>query len=934
MLKGILAIICTLGLVGSGLAQTGKVAGKVTNEKNEGVSGVSIKIEGAQGGTTSDVDGRYLLTLTAGKKYTLIFSSVGYQAKSISDVEIMAGKETQLDVLLTESKKNTLSDVVIKSGSPRRETVAATISFQKNTNTVASVLSAESIRRSPDKNTGEVLKRVPGTSVQEGKYLVVRGLADRYNQAMLNGVLLSSTEPDRKTFSFDIFPASMIDNITINKAFVPELPGEWAGGLVQVNTKDIPTSNFFNISIGTGINTQTIGKDFYTYKGGKLDWLGIDDGFRAEPASMPTKSTFAELSDPDKAVIGKDFKNIWTTDKGNTPLNASFQAGGGFSTMLFGKKTGGILGLTYNRTVRRVDYQNRFINNPQGDVDFDYQNKKYNQDVLWGALANFTMQLDANNKISFKNIFNVNTNDYSIDRSGKDYILGGAEGQNIRAQELGFRQTMFFNTQLLGEHNLVNWGGLKLKWYGSFNILDQYIPDQRRLQYIQDETQPGSPYIALISGGNSQKSGSRFYSTLSDYNYTLGGDLSKSFTWIDHKQLIKGGYMLQIKDRLFDSRPFFYQISRDTTGLVKLPPDQIFAPQNLTGTDNGITFGELDGPQYRYMANTILNAGFLQLDNQFTDKLRLVWGIRVESFDQLVGSEKQSDPRHVYSKVVDWLPGANLTYKLNSKTNLRASGSQTVVRPEFRELSPFAFYDFELGASVLGNKNLVRTKITNFDLRYEIYPRAGELFTVGVFYKYFDKPIELYFNTSGAGSSNTFNYANVDNAKAYGAELEFRKKLDFVSALKNFTLSGNFSYIYNRVKGTGVDRPMQGQSPYLLNAGLQYDLEKSGFTATLLFNEIGRRILFVGNLQQATGVGVPEIWENPRALLDLQLAQKILKGKAEIKLNISDLLNQHSYFYHDLNGNKKFDKNSSADALAIDRVYGTNVNVVFAYTIK
>src|SRR6185369_7046015 len=152
------------------------------------------------------------------------------------------------------------------------------ISFQKNTNTVAQIVSAEAIRRSPDKNTGEILKRVPGTSVQEGRYLVVRGLADRYNLAMLNGVLLSSTEPDRKTFSFDIFPASMIDNITINKAFVPELPGEWAGGLVQVNTKDIPSSNFFNISIGTGINTQTIGKDFYTYKGGNLDWLGIDDG--------------------------------------------------------------------------------------------------------------------------------------------------------------------------------------------------------------------------------------------------------------------------------------------------------------------------------------------------------------------------------------------------------------------------------------------------------------------------------------------------------------------------------------------------------------------------------------------------------------------------------------------------------------------------------
>lgn len=933
MLKMWLCIFCTLGLMSFSFSQTGKVSGKITNGKNEAVAGVSIKIEGAAGGTTSDIDGRYVLTLSTGKKYTLVFTSVGYQSKSVPDVEITAGQETQLDILLEESKKNTLSGVVITGTTPRRETVNATISFQKNTNTVASVMSAEAIRRSPDKNTGEVLKRVPGTSVQEGRYLVVRGLADRYNQAMLNGVLLSSTEPDRKTFSFDIFPASMIDNITINKAFVPELPGEWAGGLVQVNTKDIPSSNFFNVSVGTGVNLQTIGKDFYKYKGGNLDWLGIDDGFRALPSNMPTKSTFAELSDPDKANIGQGFKNIWTTDAGSAPLNAQFQLSGGFSSTLFGKKFGGILGLTYNKTNRRVDYQNRFINNPQGDIDFDYFNKKYNQDVLWGALGNFTIQLNSNNKISWKNIFNVNTNNYNIDRSGKDYILGGPEGQNIRATELGFRQTMFFNTQLLGEHNLVNWGNMKLKWYGSFNILDQYIPDQRRLQYIQDETQPGDPYIALISGGNSQKSGSRFYSTLNDYIYNVGGDLSKSFNWLNHKQTVKGGYLFQVKDRLFDSRPYFYQITRDTTGLVKLPPDQIFAAEHLTGTDNGITFGELDGDQYRYMANTILNAGYLQFDNQFNDIIRLVWGVRVESFDQLVGSEKQSDPRHVHSHVVDWLPGANLTFKLTDKTNLRVSGSQTVVRPEFRELSPFAFYDFELGASVLGNKNLVRTKITNFDLRYEIYPRAGELFTVGVFYKYFDKPIELYFNTSGAGSSNTFNFANVDNAKGYGAELEFRKKLDFANAFKNFTVTGNFSYIYNRVKGTGVDRPMQGQSPYLINVGLQYDVEKAGFSTTLLFNQIGRRILFVGNLQQSTGVGVPEIWENPRALLDLQVAQKLFKSRAEIKLNVSDILNQHSYFYHDLNNNKKYDKNGG-DALAIDRVYGTNINVVFSYKIK
>jgi outer membrane receptor protein involved in Fe transport len=276
----------------------------------------------------------------------------------------------------------------------------------------------------------------------------------------------------------------------------------------------------------------------------------------------------------------------------------------------------------------------------------------------------------------------------------------------------------------------------------------------------------------------------------------------------------------------------------------------------------------------------------------------------------------------------DLLPSLNITFKLDSKTNLRLSGSQTVVRPEFRELSPLAFYDFELGASVVGNQSLQRTKITNVDLRYELYPRAGELITLGVFYKHFSNPIEQYFNQSGAGSSSTFNFINVAKATGYGVEFEFRKKLDFTRALRNFTFQTNLSYIYNRIKDTlvKVDRPMQGQSPYVVNAALQYDVEKLGLNTTLLFNMIGRRILYVGN------DAVPEIWEAPRPLFDFQIAKKLYNNKAEIRLNVSDIFNQKANFYHDINANGKYD--AKKDALAISRAYGTNVSITFGYTFK
>jgi outer membrane receptor protein involved in Fe transport len=300
----------------------------------------------------------------------------------------------------------------------------------------------------------------------------------------------------------------------------------------------------------------------------------------------------------------------------------------------------------------------------------------------------------------------------------------------------------------------------------------------------------------------------------------------------------------------------------------------------------------------------------------------------MEDFTQIIGSRDKTDRRHVQTRVTDFLPGINLTYKPSEKTNIRLSGSQTIVRPEFRELSPFAFYDFELNAQVVGNNQARRTKVFNGDLRYEIYPRAGEVITMGLFYKSFDRPLEYYFNQTGP-ATNTFNVSNVDRAEAYGAEFEFRKKLDILSAkLENFSMTGNISYIYSQVRDTAsINRPLQGQSPYLINLGLMYDLKKSGLTATVLFNQIGRRILFVGN------EAIPNIWENPRPLLDLQVAKKIMKSKGEIRIGISDLLNKRAYFYHDLDGNGKYTPNS-ADKLAIDRNYGTNYSITFQYNIQ
>jgi outer membrane receptor for ferrienterochelin and colicin len=915
-------------------AQTGKISGRIVDESNHPVIGASVKVVNTSIGVSTDVDGSFTLTLTTGKKFELEVSAVGFTTKKISDIEAKANQVDELNISLASTAKN-LENVTVTT-SARKESTNALLQFQKNTNAVAQVISAEAIRRSPDKNTGEALKRVTGLSIQEGRYIIVRGLSDRYNQAMLNGVLLSSTEPDRKTFSFDIFPAAIVENIIVNKTFIPEYSAEWAGGLIQVNTRDIPSKGFLNLQVGTNFNTNTIGKDFYTYHGGKLDWLGMDDGTRALPDQFPTKYKFGDIQDDaSKIELGKSIAaQSWAPEKrssGLATLGQSFEANGGFATKLFNKDLGGVVTVTYNRSLRNLEYNNSFfnINNSKADPSFDYNNNRYSENVLWGALANFSLRINPNNKISFKNLINVNSSDYTTLRTGKDFEANSQVGENISAYEYGFRNNTFFNTQLNGEHNIPSLKS-KLNWYGSFSILDGYIPQQRRLQYNQAGGDLNAPYLALLSNTLSQKTGSIYYSNLNDYLYNVGGDVTTNFNLFSRKQTVKGGYNFQVKDRLYNDRPFSVFLPSDNPALRALDPSVIFASENFGTAANQFHFDEISGIYFRYLANSILNAGYVQFDNSFNDWLRVVWGARYENFDQLVGSEHKSDPRYNHSRVGDFLPAVNATIKLNNTNNLRIAGSQTVIRPEFRELTGTAFYDFEVGATIIGNPNLIRTKVTNADIRYEIYPRPGELFTIGAFYKYFNNPIEVAFNQSGAGSSNTFNYLNNDktSAQTYGAEIELRKKLDFLPAFKRFTVSGNFSYIYNRVKfdEQSLDRPMQGQSPYLINASLQYDVDEIGLNTTLLFNEVGRRILYVGNEQ------VPAIWEASRPLLDVQVAKKIMNDKAALKLNITDLLNQPAYFYHDLDNNKKY--NGSADALAIKRKYGTGISISFAYNIK
>jgi outer membrane receptor for ferrienterochelin and colicin len=918
--KRLLILIGFIGIATITQAQKAKLTGKITSSKNEALASVSLSLQSDKTQVSkTDIEGRYSFTIDVAKNYTLVLTYVGYKNKTVQDIKATtANEDLVVDVVLEEANSK-LADVTVSANraSNKGATDNALISFQKNTNTVASVISAETIKRSPDRNTAEILKRTPGASIQEGKYIIVRGLADRYNQAMLNGILLTSTEADRKTFSFDLFPSQIIDNIIINKAFVPELPGEWAGGLIQVNTKDIPSKNFFNVQLGTSVNSLITGKDFFKDKGGKTDWLGLDDGTRALPNGYTTKSNFDTSSLAAKTALGKTMPNNWAPVLTTAKPNISAQMNGGFAGTLWGKKIGGMFGVSYANSYRFQDN----TNNQNGITDEKFnpitelRDSKYFQDINMGAIAGLSIFLNPLNKISYKAIVNVKTANVFNSRVGTDF----SRQDLVKGNEFVFGQNTFFTNQLNGEHSLSK--TLKFNWFGAFNILDAYTPDQRRIMYTKDIIGT-NPYVLNISNTLSQQSGSRIFQTLSDYIYTGGGDLTLKVK----QQTIKAGYMIQIKDRLYDAQLFAITMPVDNPALRLLPAESAFVSSNFgTGTDNKFAFNSIQNRNFRYLANTILNAGFLQFDNKLSDGLRVVWGLRVENFDQLVGSVKKWDPRHTYSKVTDYLPGVNATIKLSQKANLRITGSQTVIRPELRELSALNIYDFELNASVSGNPSLKRTKITNTDLRYELYPAAGEMFTVGVFYKNFENPIESIFQ-EGAGGSSLFSFQNVSKATAFGFEIEGRKKLN-----KRFTLQANGSYINSKIDDASlnISRSLQGQSPYIVNTGLLYDVVEKGFNATVLFNQVGKRIYLVGDIQ--AGAGTPDVYENPRSLIDFQVSKKFAQNKAEIKFTISDLLNQRQIFYQ--NNNSNTDYSTTTDAIRLSRKFGTTYGVTINYSL-
>ncbi len=906
---------------------TGKISGTVADKKTgETIIGASVKVLGVNQAVATDVEGRYIIGGLAPGNYVLEVSYIGYSIKSITAIEVKDGNTTSVNVTLEESQSQTLNQVVVTS-TVNKETVNSLYLKQKTNVSISDGISAEQIKRSPDRNTSEVLKRVSGTSIQDNKFVIVRGLSDRYNTTLLNNAILPSTEPDRKAFSFDIIPSNMIDNIVINKTASPDLPGDFSGGVVQVLTKDIPTENYLFASAGTGYNSQSTFQKFQLGEKSGIENFGFFKSDRNIPKGIPSTQKYNVLTANQKIDAGKLFRNSFQTNTFNAAMpSQAYQLSMGLRKALKNNANiGAIVSLTYRNSETRNEAERFDYEGATKQYDFNDETFKFSS--FLGALANFAY-IKGNHKIAFKNLYNISLDNTYTSRFGTQFV----DQDLIKGYSYDLVSKSLLNSQLEGEHKF-SWQDLKLNWNLGYSYSDRLQPDLKSINYRLDYDQGAKVYEAVVPNGTASRTdASRFFSDLFEDSYNAGLNVNLPFTLFKEKSSLKVGGLKQYKLRDFKARKFGYikSFGAFEANLLTLPYNEIFNSTNLKPT--GFILDEGTENADKYDATSDLNAGYAMLDTRLSKKIRLSLGARVEDSYQLVNTADFTGKKvKVEKQYLDILPSLNATYSLSDQTNIRFSASQTVTRPELRELSNFGFFDYISKRILQGNPDLKRSQNTNIDVKYEIFPGSGQVLSISGYYKYFKNPIEQVVSS---GSVKNITFQNANSATTYGMELEARKNLGFMgenSFYKNLTAYVNTSVIFSTVNLNSLvseitSRALQGQSPYLINAGLLFNEPKSNLSFNILYNRIGERISEVGYQ------GYPDIYEKGRNMLDFQISKKLINNKAELRLNLADILNEKIYFYQNNNNKKTYQSN--IDNIMNTARTGMGASLTFTYNFS
>ncbi len=936
MLKAAIRALPVLVILLSGSAahaqQKGIIRGTVIeDETGEPLFFANVVIKGTQIGATTDFEGNFELRAEPGA-HDLGVSFIGLNSTIITGVQVKAGEATVIDILRLKPATSELSEVII-TAEVARNTEAALLTVKRKSANVIDGISAAKLRKTGDSDAGDAAKRVTGVSVEGGKYVYVRGLGDRYTKTTLNGVDVPGLDPDRNSIQIDIFPTNLINNMTVLKTALAELPADFTGGVMDIETKAFPEKELLIVSAGIGYNpSMHLNPDYLDYEGSSTDFLGFDGGERELPSGAeqsPAPHPFFAGTNEEVGTFNRNFSPTLGAMKQTSFMDFDLGLSMGNQKVLeSSNKLGYIFSATYKNSTRFYDdvtFGEYYSNGAPSVYNHDLATLQTGQlgerSVLLGGLAGLAFKtLTSKYRIALMHLQNGESTASQFYVVNADEVLGQS-GYQAYANNLTYSQRGLTNLMLSGEHHKGE-GKWDIEWIISPTLSNITEPDLRRTAFTLES---GDSTFESGQGGNP----SRIWRYLDEINIAEKLDVTLNTKTFERDGKLKFGASHLFKQRDYKILSFDLQAAKSGY-TYDGNPNNVLADTNIFPLGQ-LFYQSLNSPNGEpnpnaYSSNVNNIAAYTSFEFSPTFKLKTIIGLRAEYYiqrhtgrDQL-GARNNPNGNVLDNEIVlsslDLFPSANIIFALDENQNLRGSYFRSIARPSFKELSfaqildPVTNRTFNGGLLVYNDTannniwdgNLESTRINNLDLRYEIFGDMGELISFSGFAKFFSDAIELV-RIPTAQTTPEFQPRNVGNGEIYGGEFELRKNLDFISsALSMVSFSTNVTIVHsviemtpvefnsrkeNKKEGDKVDREraMAGQAPYIVNAGFQYDDAESEFSAGIYYNVKGPTLEVVG------GGVFPDVYTQPFHSLNITGSKSFgEEGRSSLSLKVKNIL--------------------------------------------
>ncbi len=864
--------------------ETGRIAGRIVDgTTGQGLTNVGVQITGTTVGTQSGVDGRFVIPAAPAGTISLTVRRLGYRAKTVTGVMVPAGGAVEQNVTLETAVVQLATTVV--TAEAERGSVGDALDQQRSATGIVASISAEQMSRSPDGDASQAVQRVSGVTVQDDKTVFVRGLGERYTTTTLNGARLPSADPEKRSVPLDMFPSGLLQSISTQKTFTPDMSGDFAGAQVDIKTREFPAERTWAASLSLGANTAATGQS--VLQGPRLsgDLFALGSGARAAPSALATAGDLRNLqTQGDINSAARQLRNNWTPVSGTGLPNSSFGLSLGGQDPIFGRSIGYLASANYS--VSQDVHTNEVRSNPaitDGAISEleRWEGRTGVTSATLSGMLNLTTFLGTHTRLSLDNTYTRTAdNEASQDEGFTFFYLAPARRSTQRYVERAVR-----SNQLRGEHVIGD--SRQLDWNLTSSGVSRLEPDRTDLVYVEFQSPTGSYFGYPASD---PQAGRRTFGDLSENSYSSAVNFSQSFGDVSRPFNVKTGALLRYTSRDALNNQFSVYADQLPAGAERLSAEEIYARFAVEGSGGTLRISGANEAG-SYEARELLSAGYAMIEIPFGERLRATVGARVENAAVDVDSDITSG-RQISANLdnTDVLPSLVLNFRATENHTFRASVTQTLARPEYRELAPIQYLEVIGNNITRGNENLQRSLIRNADLKWEFYPTDGELFSVGVFAKQFDDPIERVDVASGGPSFVTF--VNSESAFNVGLELEARKGLgSFLEAAEAFDVFANVTLMRSDISiGEGVSsntnssRPMIGQAPYVVNTGVNYRLPFAGASATLLYNVVGKRIWAAGTIPY------PDIYEMPRNMLDFSLRFPAF-GNTTVRFDARNLMN-------------------------------------------